>query len=266
MPCVRLYALLLLLAGCGIQSSSGYEDETVEIPPIAVPDSRMPSEPIPAVLRLPAGKGPFPAVIVLHGCGGPGISQLFWADRLNKWGYAALLPDSMSPRGAASVCAPEFQPDVTPRDRVGDVGSAAAWLRTQPDIDPRRIAVLGQSHGGAAAALAVQRQYEGFGLRAAIDYYGACVDPATQGSVPLLVLAGEADDWGHPAARCTVYASQAPPGSVVEVHTYPGVYHAFEVPAKEPRSSSGHIMQYDRKAAEDSFVRVRAFLNRWVRR
>ena len=32
----------------------------------------MPSVPIPAALKLPPGQGPFPAIVVLHGCGGRG--------------------------------------------------------------------------------------------------------------------------------------------------------------------------------------------------
>jgi dienelactone hydrolase len=250
-----------------VQAASGQASQDyVDIPPIAVPRSRMPPNPIPAILKVPAGKGPFPAVIVLHGCGGRSGSQLLWANRLNEWGYAALVPDSLTPRGVATVCQPGLQPLVTGRDRVGDIGSAAAWLRTQPAIDPARIAVLGQSHGGSTAALSVQSIYASIGLRAAIDYYGGCSEPAMQGDVPLLVLAGEADDWGNPAARCRAYAAQVLPGHVAEVHIYPGVYHAFEYPSAERRYSVGHIMEYNRAAAEDSFVQVHAFLDRWVRR
>ena len=238
--------------------------DVVAIPPIVVPRARMPTSSIPALFKLPDGKGPFPAVIVLHGCGGRTNSQLDWARRLNGWGYAVLIPDSMTPRGVKTVCAPQDQPRVTPRDRVGDVGSAVAWLRTRPEVDPRRIAVLGQSHGGATAALAAQQLYDGFGLRAAIDYYGGCNNPDTHGATPLLVLAGEADDWGHPAARCQNYRMGLAPDKTMELHTYPGVHHSFENPRRTPTTNNGHVLAYDPTAAEDSFVHVRAFLDRWA--
>jgi dienelactone hydrolase len=257
---------LLFLAGCGLDPSApppGPDD--VSIPALPLARSRMPDNPIPATLKLPHGKGPFPAVIVLHGCGGRGPSQLLWADRLNAWGYAALIPDSMTPRGIKRVCEPDAQGFVTTRDRVGDIGSAAAWLRTRPEIDPNRIAVLGQSHGGAAAALATQRQYADFHLRAAIDYYGPCVDPEEHGKVPLLVLAGDLDDWGHPVQRCSAYARAADGDEMVDVHGYPGVYHAFDNPNIPHTVDNSHIMEYNEAAAEDSFARTRAFLDHWLK-
>jgi dienelactone hydrolase len=257
---------LLFLAGCaGWPSDTVPGPDDVAIPPIAASRARMPSEPIPATFKLPPGKGPFPAVVVLHGCGGRGPSQLLWAARLNAWGYAALIPDSMTPRGIKRVCEPDAQPFVTPRDRVGDIGSAVAWLRARPEIDPDRIAVLGQSHGGAAAALATQRPYRAFALRAAVDYYGPCVDPAEHGKVPLLVLAGDLDDWGHPVSRCTAYARAVQGEEVVDVHGYPGVYHAFDNPAIQHTVDNLHVMEYNEAAAEDSFARTHDFLDRWFK-
>jgi dienelactone hydrolase len=264
---VVILATLTIGAGCThiMTTAAVYDPDSVEIPPLAVPRARMPREPIPALLKLPQGRGPFPVVIVLHGCGGRGPSQLTWAHRLNGWGYAALIPDSMTPRGVTRVCEPESQPFVTPRDRVGDVGSAVAWLRTRPEIDPTRIAVLGQSHGGAAAALATESIYDDFRLKAAVDYYGACIEPEAHGTVPLLVLAGEADDWGHPALRCEAYGEAVGSAQPFEIHTYPGVHHAFENPDMVGSVSGSHVLQYDAAAAEDSFVRVHDFLDRWVK-
>jgi hypothetical protein len=50
------------------------------------------------------GGGPFPAVVVLHGC--IGITGHFTAiaDRLSSWGYVALAVDSLGPRGLADRC------------------------------------------------------------------------------------------------------------------------------------------------------------------
>ncbi len=211
------------------------------------------------------GDGPFPAVILLHGCNGPFPAPPPWAFRLNDWGYAVLMPDSMTPRGMKAVCDPAEQPKVTPWDRVGDVGAAANWLRTQIAIDPDRIAVLGLSHGGATAALAVEAPYAGMRLRAAIDYYGPCFDPRLHGSVPLLVLAGEADDWGNPAQSCRAYGKELHADQPFEIHTYLGVYHAFDGGPSTQSIHTGHVLAYDRAAAQDSFVRVRAFLDRQLR-
>jgi dienelactone hydrolase len=227
------------------------------------PDVRV--GPLPAVLRTPAGAGPFPAVVLLHGCDGPFTGVPDWAYRLNAWGYAVLMPDSMTPRGVHTVCNPTDQPKVTPLDRVGDVAASVAWLRARPEIDPVRLAVLGLSHGGVTAVLATETTYAGMRLRAAIDYHGPCQEPRLHGSVPLLVLAGEADDRGDPAARCRAYGAALGPDQPFEIHTYPGVYHAFDGGPASKTVNTGHVVAYDKAAAVDSFARVRTFLDRQVR-
>ena len=239
---------------------------SVAIPPVRLDGSRMPAGPIPAVYYRPPGDGPVPAVILLHGCNGPFAAPPAWVPRLMGWGYAVLLPDSTTPRGLTSVCELSMQPLLTPRDRVGDVASASVWLRRQPGIDHARIAVLGLSHGGAVAAHAAQYPYAAMGLRAAIDYYGPCGLPGALGATPLLALAGEADDWGDPAPQCRRFGAQVRPGQTFELHTYPGVYHAFDFEGARKVALGGHFFGYDQAAAEDSFLRVHSFLDRWVGR
>ncbi len=252
----------LLLAGCGTSGPGG------PIPFHSVASGRGPENGLDGTLKLPAGGGRFPVVIVLHGCGGVGSNQRLWADRLNSWGYAAFILDSFGPRGLRTVCAPGDQYHVLPSDRASDVVSAALWLRGQAGVDPDRIAVLGASHGGATAAWVTQavyeRDYPGL-LKASIDYYGVCRNPATQGTVPLLVLAGEADDWGKPALTCRTFGRALRPDQPFEIHTYPGVVHGFDNPRQDlVRLVEGHALLYDRAAAEDSYLRVRAFLARWL--
>ena len=262
----RPSALLVLLgavAGCAVGQRG-----SVSIPVQNVPGSRMPAQPLPAVLILPAGTGPFPAIIVLHTCSGRSLLQEDWAARLNSWGYAALIPNSFSPRGVASVCAPANQPLVTAEDRSGDVISAALWLRTQPEIDGARIGVLGSSHGGGTAAWVTERRYDRLYpglLKASVDYYGPCRFPEAHGTVPLLALAGDDDDWGNPALSCRGFGGRLGPDQPFELHTYPGVVHSFDNSRVNGRTIvEGHALQYDHAAAEDSFVQVKAFLDRYV--
>jgi dienelactone hydrolase len=262
--CIIL-ALLAIVNGCAAvkppDNLSG--PDMVEIHPIQILAARMPTGPIQATFQLPEGKGPFPAVIVLHGCSGWGDRTRLWGDRLNSWGYAALPPDSWTARGIRSIC---DSPSgiVTPGDRMGDVASAVVWLRTQPAIDPNAIAVRGTRHGGLTAATAVQRRYADLRLSAAVDYHGLCTAPAEYGGVPFLALLGEADDWGNRAAVCRAYAAQVPHGAAVEVHTYPGAYHSFDYPSTDPLYRAGHLEKYDNAAAEDSYARVHALLERTI--
>ena len=55
-------------------------------------------------MARPTGPGPFPAVVLLHGCGGFHSSMISWADRLSRLGYAALAVDSFGPRGIDDDC------------------------------------------------------------------------------------------------------------------------------------------------------------------
>src|SRR5690348_15201769 len=59
---------------------------------------------ISATLYKPDGNGPFPAIIVLHGCAGPDSHTLEWANRLVDWGYVAIVPDSFGSRGSGGLC------------------------------------------------------------------------------------------------------------------------------------------------------------------
>jgi dienelactone hydrolase len=207
-------------------------------------------------------------VILLHGCGGLGNNQTQWVGRLLEWGYGSLVLDSLKPRGLTTVCAPALQPLVTRQDRAGDVIAAARWLQTIAHVDGTRIAVVGSSHGGGAAATVANLHFEAEAhglIKAAVDYYGPCREPAEHGSIPLLALAGEDDTWADPARTCTQFAKAVGTAEDVTVRTYPGVVHAFDNPLLVQRTrQEGHPMQYNRAAAEDSFAAVHAFMDRTV--
>jgi dipeptidyl aminopeptidase/acylaminoacyl peptidase len=55
-------------------------------------------------------------------------------------------------------------------DFMEDLATGRAWLATQPDIDPNRIGIMGQSYGGWAVLAAVTLQPDLW--KAAVDYYG----------------------------------------------------------------------------------------------
>jgi dienelactone hydrolase len=255
--------VLSLLAGCSAVTAT-----TLSIPPQQIGSARVPPKPLSGDLALPSGQGPFPLVILLHGCGGISSSMWRWQRRLGGWGYAVLVLDSFGPRGVTNVCATADQPKVRPSDRAGDVLSAALFVRTLPQIDSGRIGVVGLSHGGTTAAWVTHppfaTAYPGL-VKAAVDYYGPCGNPGQYGGVPLLALAGDDDDWGQPGANCRAFARGLAAGQPLTVHTYPGVVHAFDNPDTQTAVRFGHRMAYDAAAAEDSVERVRGFLDRWLR-
>jgi dienelactone hydrolase len=257
MCALALGCLLLLLGGCAAHGVPAGDD-------------------LQAAIRrrdlflAPAGPGPHPAVIMLHGCGGLGGRDRMWAERLREWGYLTLRVDSLGPRSLKRVCGGGI---LEPEARVPDALTALAHLRTRADVDPARIVLMGWSHGAMAAlqtlAAAPDRPSEGF--RAAVTYYPGCRGLrgwTTQ--TPVLMLLGQADDWTS-AAPCNALAErQRRTGLDVTAVVYPGAYHGFDDPrlgsekhrVSDALAGRGATMQYHPAAAEDSVGRVRAFLAR----
>jgi dienelactone hydrolase len=85
-------SLLVAMTAAGTNVSAG---EFVEIESGASAESVR----LVGYMARPAGAGPFSAVVLLHGCGGFHSSMISWADRLSRFGYAALAIDSFGPRG-----------------------------------------------------------------------------------------------------------------------------------------------------------------------
>jgi hypothetical protein len=106
-----------------------------------------------AYLARPSGAGPFPAVVVLHGCNGFDGLVVGWADRLARWGYAALAIDSLTPHSAtiATACAGGFL------EQPVDAYQGLKFLAAQPFVRADRIAVLGASMGGKSVLTALER-------------------------------------------------------------------------------------------------------------
>src|ERR1700760_379763 len=64
-----------------------------------------PGDRIQGDLAKPDGAGPFPAVVVLHGCGGMhDTTKQRLADALVAWGYVTLLVDSYTTRRIVHAC------------------------------------------------------------------------------------------------------------------------------------------------------------------
>lgn len=218
-------------------------------------------------LHRPDGHGPFPAVVVLHGCAGVGPNQADWARRLVEWDYVALVVDSFGPRGLDGVCADRTL--VPPASRAGDALGAAEHLRGLGFVRPDRIGVVGFSHGGSAVLRLVQAgMAEAAGaapIQAAIAYYPRCDAVSDRATiVPTLVLIGARDDW-TPAARCEALRAVLPRPELVAMRFYPDAFHGFDA-AAGPRLTAGsggklHRQQYDAQAARDAFAQTRAFLD-----
>jgi dienelactone hydrolase len=112
---------------------------------------------LPGTLTLPKGAGPFPAVVLVHGSGPNdrdetvGGTKIFHdlADGLASRGIAVLRYTKRTMQYRAKVAG--LHGMTVSEETVDDAVRAAALLREQKEIDPKRIYVLGHSLGGYVA-------------------------------------------------------------------------------------------------------------------
>ena len=110
-------------------------------------------ERVNAQLYLPAGAGPHPAVILLHGL--PGNEQnLDLARAMQRAGWAVLTfhyRGSWGSRGTFTLEGGCDDVDALIAE-IESAGGAAKW-----HIDPKRVVIMGHSYGGYVAACATER-------------------------------------------------------------------------------------------------------------
>jgi dienelactone hydrolase len=223
---------------------------------------------VPGTLYRPTGAGPFPGVVLLHGCAGVGASIFAWGRWLQTSGYEALVVNSMAPRAVRSVCVVGGHP--TDRDQALDALGALNFLRSLPEIDPRRIAVVGWSHGGGAALVLAGEAFASAmmpivgAFQAAVAFYPECaLLPRSGFSAPTLILIGSEDDWASPQSCATRVPPLEAAGAPLEWHLYPHATHGFDTPARDRVlhiAGRSFTLRYDADAAADAHVRVAAFL------
>jgi dienelactone hydrolase len=235
----RLTALLVALAlGAAGPANANYDTEWVEFP--ALEEFGGEAVQLNGLMYRPLGAGPFPALVLMHGCGGMFTRQGYvtssyrhWAELLALEGYVALLVDSFGPRGYGSICALQKRPIRESRERADDIYAARDWLAAQSYVAGERIGVIGWSNGASGTLYGMRETRPRRGIRAAVAFYPGCrtlarSKPPYRPYAPLLILTGEADDW-TPAGPCIELAAIArKQGAAMEIVTYPGAHHSFD--------------------------------------
>jgi dienelactone hydrolase len=231
------------------------------------------AQPLQGVLRQPAGKGPLPAVVLLHACNGNWRQlDMRWGRRIALWGYVTLAVDSFGPRGLQNTCS-----SGAPVEMARDAYRALDFLVKQPFVESARVAAIGFSQGGWLALTSVERgiieQTSTNKFRAAIAFYPPCLGFRDNMTVPTLILIGELDDW-TPASECRSMVDGRDDFGIsrhkgadipVKLIVYPGAYHAFDMPAlRDGMQYFGHHLQYNQKAADQSADALRDFLDETI--
>ena len=222
--------------------------------------------PMEVFLFTPAGDGPHPGLVLCQHlpAGHTGLENdtvtLTTAERYCDNGYAVAVPFIFHwwPKSAdIEMKRAEFRDDWT---RL-DLAAAFALLAERPNVNARRIGIVGHCWGGRVAWLGActNKRY-----RACAIFYGGRVKLAMgKGTPPALDLA--------PAIRCPVigflgnddtnptpedvddYDAALTKAGVEHVfHRYDGAGHAFQ--------SFNNPERYRKEASEDAWARVLAFL------
>src|SRR3954452_12926537 len=249
-------------------------------------------------LFMPRGQGPFPAVIMLHGRGGPYSSNVnadctlvssappaslcnagtlskrhmmwgsYWAER----GYLALLPDSFGPRGKAHGFGRYTHDDPDRADvnertvRPLDAEGALGYLRQRHDVAANRIVLQGWSNGGSTALNVLFRHgLESSGFRGALVFYPGCGDnsllgPTLKSRVPIQLFLAADDEEVSPEICSAMAERSRQAGPSIEVVTYPGATHGFDEPSASRQSTSGNG-----PAMTDALQRAGPIVDGWLK-
>jgi len=176
-----------------------------------------------------------PAFVFVHGSGGRLLRHQRYLELARSLGFVTLQLDSFGPRGVSSTVG--NQTNVTAAMMTVDVLRALAWLAARPDVDARRIAVMGSSKGAIAALFAAwspirqkvvtELDFAGYAL-----LYPLCarIEDATVTASPVHVFIGEKDNW-TPAAPCIAEVERMRArGRPWAITLYDGAFHGFDAP------------------------------------
>jgi dienelactone hydrolase len=252
-----------------------------------------------AIFRTPSGSGPFPAIVMLHGCSGTGRNGRLssrhraWMDHMLAEGFAVLLIDSATPRGVSTTCHGGEARKTMYRDRPKDAYAGLLYLQQQGNIDPEAIVLMGWSQGGGITLLTVESSSIGRpapvppqDFKAAVAFYpGACSSkrqsaPFTkvprgqwQTRIPLLVLHGSDDNWTRPGPCQRFIEAAQSRQQPVQFILYKGARHSFDYPNLKNRTLTRIRLRNGKHptvgthplARDDALKRVPAFFRQHIK-
>jgi carboxymethylenebutenolidase len=221
---------------------------------------------LPAVLAVPEGEGPWPAVVVIHEAFGLNDDIRRIARRFAANGYVALAPDLLDGLGPKPFCLVRFARGIG-RRRTGrpyrQLEAARAWLAGRPEVDGERMGVAGFCIGGGLALLWAADA--GPAVRVAAPFYAAVPDEpeaALRGSCAVVASYGGRDRFfGGMAARLEPALDAL--GVPHDVKVYPEAGHSFMNEHRGVASAIGRRLPMHaglhEPSAEDAWRRMLAF-------
>ncbi len=240
--------------------------------PASEPNENHPVQ-LRGALYRPDGRGPFPAMILMHGCGGWQPATRFtlqdYANDFRSRGFVVLNLDSFGARyyNGDEMCTSNAKLRDALEYRTADAFDAGHYLRALNYVDGRNVFLMGQSNGGSVvmrAALASSYQHYRHGadepaFRGAIAFYPWCglFRGETTLASAVRVFAGARDNWVLASECQAMHAA----GAEFSVVVYPHAVHSFDLELMEQKYA-GFLVGKDSEAADNSRHRMFNFVRR----
>lgn len=210
-------------------------------------------ETVQGVLYVPAGRGPFPAIMVIHEWWGLNDWVKEQASKLSDQGYVALAVDLYRGKVAENSDMAHELSRGLPEDRAKrDLHAAFEFLASQTNVKKDRIGAIGWCMGGGYSLdVALQEPT----LAADVVNYGRlATDPAALQKIdaPILGSFGGQDRGIPPDAVHKFEATMKQLNKKVDLKIYDDAGHAFE----NPNNKEG----YREADAADAWKRTVDFL------
>lgn len=226
------------------------------------------SRALTGVLGKPAGRGPWPGVVIVHEAFGVNDIMLRHVQRMADLGYLALMPDLFTEGGARKCLLETFRALSTGEGRAfADIESARRTLIARDDCTGR-VGVLGFCMGGGFALVAAARGFDA----ASVNYGRLPKEPemALAGACPIVASYGGRDK-SLPGAARKLDASLSRMGIPHDVKEYPDAGHSFLNDSVAP----GTVMRFtvnrilgvgpSPEAAADAWRRIETFFAEHLR-
>jgi len=176
----------------------------------------------------------FPAMIFIHGAGGPQPHHKRWLELIRAMGIVTVYADHFKPRGKSSAVGSHIQ--LTGAAMAVDALNMLAALSAHPRIDADRIGIMGASKGGGVTLYSAwtplrQRIVGNRDFAAYIPLYPTCIywDKKDFTLSPVMVMVGENDDWtGAEHCRKSVAEFRAAGFENIDIKVYEGAPHGFD--------------------------------------
>ncbi|MBA3662053.1 MAG: dienelactone hydrolase family protein [Gammaproteobacteria bacterium] len=228
-------------------------------------------------LYVPEGKGPFPAILLLHASTGVVKVNHEWAAMLKNHGYVVYIIDSFKPRGW------------TDRESVGwekatgaqlsDIAPAYRYLSHLPNVKANRIGILGFSMGGFDVLRVMEKpnynlqDYQNIPFQVAVSFYGVCHRLAAEAKLrgPTMVFIGDNDDRATTQDCKELIKRSYLHNESTFIKIYKNALHGFDnfefPPSKEVVDEKGehYHVGYNHQASQLAINDLPKFLDRYLK-